>query len=307
MTYVLEQALEQIKAVIVGKQRQIQLALACFLAQGHLLIEDVPGVGKTTLAHVLAKVLGLEYNRIQFTSDMLPSDILGGSLLQSSGQGQSQLQFIKGPVFTNIVLADEINRAPPRSQSALLEAMEEHQVSMEGETFALPKPFFVIATQNPREQLGTFALPESQLDRFHMRIRMGYPDEAAERQLLAGGKRRKCINDIEPCLSAESVLALQAEVEEVHVSDALLDYLQQVLRFTRNDQRFEVGLSPRAGLALRSCAQAWAYVHGRDHVLPEDVQQVLPHVVEHRLVSIGNDLDAEGSSVQAQLRCIAIP
>jgi MoxR-like ATPase len=292
-------------AIVIGKQQQILLALACFLAKGHLLIEDVPGMGKTTLAHVLARVLGLEYNRIQFTSDMLPSDILGGSLLQASGQGQSQLQFIKGPVFTNIVLADEINRAPPRSQSALLEAMEEHQVSMEGQTFQLPKPFFVIATQNPREQLGTFALPESQLDRFHMRIRMGYPDEEAERQLLAGGKRRRSIDDIEPCLSAESVLALQAEVEEVHVSDALLDYLQQVLKFTRNAQRFEVGLSPRAGLALRSCAQAWAYIHGRDHVLPEDVQQVLPHVVEHRLEPVGDV--ADGGSIQAQLSCIAIP
>lgn len=300
-------ALRQAEAVIVGKQRQIQLALACFLAQGHLLIEDVPGVGKTTLAHVLARVLGLEYNRIQFTSDMLPSDILGGSLLQGSGQGQSRLQFIKGPVFTNIVLADEINRAPPRSQSALLEAMEEHQVSMEGQTFELPKPFFVIATQNPREQLGTFALPESQLDRFHMRIRMGYPDEEAERQLLAGGKRRRSIEDIESCLSAESMLALQAEVEEVHVSEALLDYLQQVLKFTRDVQRFEVGLSPRAGLALRSCAQAWAYIHGRDHVLPEDVQQVLPHVVEHRLVSVGGGLHGEKGSIQSQLSCIAIP
>jgi MoxR-like ATPase len=303
MNNALTTALRQAEAVIVGKQRQIQLALACFLAQGHLLIEDVPGVGKTTLAHVLARVLGLEYNRIQFTSDMLPSDILGGSLLQ----GQGHLQFIKGPVFTNIVLADEINRAPPRSQSALLEAMEEHQVSMEGQTFELPKPFFVIATQNPREQLGTFALPESQLDRFHMRIQMGYPDEEAERQLLAGGKRRRSINDIEPCLSAETVLVLQAEVEEVHVSEALLDYLQQVLKFTRNSQRFEVGLSPRAGLALRSCAQAWAYVHGRDHVLPEDVQQVLPHVVEHRLVSAGDGLGGEGISIQEQLSCIAIP
>jgi MoxR-like ATPase len=185
--------------------------------------------------------------------------------------------------------------------------MEEHQVSMEGQTFELPRPFFVIATQNPREQLGTFALPESQLDRFHMRIQMGYPDEEAERQLLAGGKRRRSINDIEPCLSAETVLVLQAEVEEVHVSEALLDYLQQVLKFTRNSQRFEVGLSPRAGLALRSCAQAWAYVHGRDHVLPEDVQQVLPHVVEHRLVSAGDGLGGEGISIQEQLSCIAIP
>ena len=304
MNNALTTTLRQAEAVIVGKQRQIQLALACFLAQGHLLIEDVPGVGKTTLAHMLARILGLDFNRIQFTSDMLPSDILGGSLLQG---GQGQLQFIKGPVFTNIVLADEINRAPPRSQSALLEAMEEHQVSMEGHTYELPKPFFVIATQNPREQLGTFALPESQLDRFHMRIRMGYPDEEAERQLLAGGKRRKSINDIEPCLSAETVLALQAEVEEVHVSEALLDYLQQVLKFTRNSQRFEVGLSPRAGLALRHCAQAWAYIHGRDHVLPEDVQQVLPHVVEHRLVAVGDGLGDEGNSIQAQLSCIAIP
>ena len=298
----LTNTLEQANTVVAGKHKQIQLALACLLAQGHLLIEDVPGVGKTTLAHVLARVLDLDFNRIQFTSDMLPSDILGGSLLQ----GQGQLQFIKGPVFTNIVLADEINRAPPRSQSALLEAMEEHQVSMEGQTFELPKPFFVIATQNPREQLGTFPLPESQLDRFNMRIRMGYPDEGAERQLLAGGKRRKAIDDIEPCLSAESVLALQAQVEEVHVSDALLDYLQQVLRFTRDSQRFEVGLSPRAGLALRSCAQAWAFIHGRDHVLPEDVQVVLPHVVEHRLVPAGGGMGEDGS-IQAQLSCIAIP
>ena len=303
MNKALATALRQTESVIVGKQRQIRLSLTCLLAQGHLLIEDVPGVGKTTLAHVLARVLGLDYNRIQFTSDMLPSDILGGSLLQ----GQGQLKFIKGPVFTNIVLADEINRAPPRSQSALLEAMEEHQVSMEGQTHILPKPFFVIATQNPREQLGTFPLPESQLDRFHMRIQMGYPDEAAERQLLAGGKRRKSLSDIEPCLSAETLLTLQEEVEQVHVSEPLLDYLQQLLKFTRDSRRFEVGLSPRAGLALRHCAQAWAYLHDRDHVLPEDVQTVLPYVVDHRLVSAASGQEGSDKNVPSQLSCIAIP
>jgi len=303
MNNAISTALRQAEAVIVGKQRQIQLALTCLLAQGHVLIEDVPGVGKTTLAHVLARVMGLEYNRIQFTSDMLPSDILGGSLLQ----GQGHLKFIKGPVFTNIVLADEINRAPPRSQSALLEAMEEHQVSMEGQTYSLPKPFFVIATQNPREQLGTYPLPESQLDRFHMRIQMGYPDEAAERQLLAGGKRRKSLCGIEPCLSADTVLKLQEEVEQVHVSEPLLDYLQQLLKFTRNPQRFEVGLSPRAGLALRHCAQAWAYLHDRDHVLPEDVQTVLPYVVEHRLATVMDGLNGDDTGLHAQLSCIAIP
>lgn len=303
MNNTLAKVIRQAEAVIVGKNRQIQLALACLLAQGHLLIEDVPGVGKTTLAHVLAKVLGLDYNRIQFTSDMLPSDILGGSMLQ----GQGQLKLVKGPVFTNIVLADEINRAPPRSQSALLEAMEEHQVSMEGETHPLPKPFFVIATQNPREQLGTFPLPESQLDRFHMRIQIGYPDEAAERQLLAGGKRRKSLNDIESVLTAETVLKLQAEVEQVHVSEPLLDYLQQLLKFTRTSQRFEVGLSPRAGLALRHCAQAWAYLHDRDHVLPEDVQAVLHYVVDHRLATVAGRFDDGEKSIHTQLSCIAIP
>jgi MoxR-like ATPase len=303
MNKALISALRQSEAVIAGKQRQIQLALTCLLAQGHILIEDVPGVGKTTLAHVLAKVLGLDYSRIQFTSDMLPSDILGGSLFQ----GHDQLKFIKGPVFTNIVLADEINRAPPRSQSALLEAMEEHQVSMEGQTHPLPKPFFVIATQNPREQLGTYPLPESQLDRFHMRIQMGYPDEAAERQLLAVGKRRKSLNDIEPCLSADSVLKLQEEVEQVYVSEALLDYLQQLLNFTRNSQRFEVGLSPRAGLVLRHCAQAWAYLHDRDHVLPEDVQTILPYVVEHRLATVADSVSGDAKGICAQLSCIAIP
>lgn len=266
--------------VVVGKQHEIRLAFTCLLARGHLLIEDLPGVGKTTLAHVLAKVLGLSFQRVQFTSDLLPADILGVSVYEKDS---SRFSFHPGPIFTQLVLADEVNRATPRTQSALLEAMEEHQVTMEGRTHTLPTPFFVVATQNPSHQIGTFPLPESQLDRFLMRIELGYPETSAERTLLKGRDRREMVAEIEPILLPKALVAMQQRVTEVHVSDALIDYLQDLLNHSRRAPGFTTGLSPRAGLSLRSAAQAWALLGGRDHVLPEDVQAVLPAVVGHRL------------------------
>src|SRR5258706_10520968 len=266
--------------VILGKARQIRLAMACILAKGHLLIEDVPGVGKTTLSHALARLLGLDYQRIQFTSALLPADVIGVSIFDRE---PSSFRFHPGPIFAQLILADEINRASPKSQSALLEAMEERQVTVEGETRMLPEPFFVIATQNPAYQIGTFPLPESQLDRFLMRIELGYPDAAAERELLRGMERRDMIAQLQPCLPTAELIAEQKRVAAVHVSDALLDYLQALVTFTRESGRYAAGLSPRAGLALLRAAQAWASLDGRSHVLPEDVQAVLPSVVSHRL------------------------
>ena len=280
MTPLLENIIARMGDIILGKEQQLRLALACLLARGHLLIEDLPGVGKTTLAHTLASVLGLHYQRIQFTSDLLPSDILGVSIYN---RDTADFQFHPGPVFSNIVLADEINRATPKAQSALLEAMEEHQITIEGETRALPQPFFVIATQNPLYQIGTFPLPESQLDRFLMCIELGYPDSRAERQLLQGDDRRKLLSEAEPAVSTGQLLELQQQVDGVHASDALLDYLQALLDFTRQSPQYRNGLSPRAGLALLHSARAWAFLSGRDLVLPEDVQTVLPVVVSHRL------------------------
>ncbi len=244
------------------------------------MIEDLPGVGKTTLAHVMAKILGLEYSRIQFTSDLLPADILGVSIFD---RGAGAFKFHPGPVFAQVILADEINRATPKAQSALLEAMEEQQVSIEGETRPLPRPFFVIATQNPTYQVGTFQLPESQLDRFLMRIALGYPDRDAERALLVGEDRRDLLEKIQPCLDVNQLLQIQNAVDHAHASEALLDYLQSILDFTRKCPDFICGLSPRAGLALLRCAKAWALMDDRNHVLPEDVQTVLPYVVSHRL------------------------
>jgi MoxR-like ATPase len=273
-------ALSRLGAIILGKDRQLQLALACLLARGHLLIEDLPGVGKTTLAHALAGVLGLHYQRIQFTSDLLPADILGISVYN---RDSGSFQFHPGPVFSNIVLADEINRATPKTQSALLEAMEERQVTVEGETRPLDEPFFVIATQNPAHQVGTFPLPESQLDRFLMRIELGYPDAVSERRLLAGDDRRTLLAGIEPVMSPLDLLQLQTQVERVHAADAILDYLQALLAFSRRSPHWRNGLSPRAGLALLHCARAWAFLEGRDMVLPEDMQTVLPAVAGHRL------------------------
>ncbi len=276
----IDAVIKQLGGIILGKQAQIKLAFACLLARGHLLIEDLPGVGKTTLAHAFAHTLGLQYQRIQFTSDLLPADILGVSIYDRE---TGTFKFHPGPIFAQLILADEVNRATPKSQSALLEAMEEHQVTAEGETRPLPSPFFVIATQNPAHQIGTFALPESQLDRFLMRIELGYPDAQAERELLQGEDRREMMSALEPAMRPPELAALQSIAEDVHVSNALLDYLQGILEYTRRPGVYRSGLSPRAGLALKRCAQAWALIEGRDHVLPEDVQHVLPAVAGHRL------------------------
>ena len=272
--------IHQASQVILGKERQIKLALACILARGHLLIEDLPGVGKTTLAHVLARLLGLQFQRIQFTSDLLPADILGVSVYD---RDSGSFRFHPGPIFAQLILADEVNRATPKAQSALLEAMEEHQVTAEGETRPLPEPFFVIATQNPSYQVGTFPLPESQLDRFLLRIELGYPDAAAERVLLQGQDRRDMVAHLQPAMPMATLIALQQAVGGVHVSDALLDYLQAIIHHTRQSPDYRGGLSPRAGLALLHGAQAWALIARRDKVLPEDIQAVLPGVAGHRL------------------------
>ena len=297
----LRQILEDAGRLIVGKQQVLRLALTCMLARGHLLIEDVPGVGKTTLAHVLARLLGRDFQRIQFTADMLPADILGVSIYDRE---EGRFHFHPGPVFSQLVLADEINRATPKTQSALLEAMEERQVTADGETRELPDPFFVIATQNPRSQIGTFGLPESQLDRFLMRIRIGYPDAAAERELLSGGDRRLMLKDIGARIDRDTLLAWQAHVDQVHVAPALLDYVQALLIATRSSPRWELGLSPRAGLALLHAARAWAMIDGRSQVVPEDVQAVLPSVAGHRLNSLEGD---DGDHLESLVESVAIP
>ncbi len=266
--------------IILGKEQQVRLSLACLLARGHLLIEDLPGVGKTTLAHVLARSLGLQFQRIQFTSDMLPADIIGVSVYDRES---GSFKFHPGPIFAQVILADEVNRATPKTQSALLEAMEEQQVTAEGETRRLPSPFFVIATQNPSEQVGTFPLPESQLDRFMMRIELGYPERDAERALLAGTDRRHLLATLEACMTNAELEELQAAVQRVHVSGALLDYVQAIVEHTRRSPDYVAGLSPRAALALVHSARAWALIEGRDKVLPEDVQAILPGVAAHRL------------------------
>lgn len=270
----------QLNQIILGKESRIRLALGCLLARGHLLIEDIPGVGKTTLAHALSQSLGLSYQRVQFTSDLLPADVIGVSIFDRES---SSFRFHKGPVFSQVVLADEVNRATPKAQSALLEAMEEHQVTVDGETYPLPAPFFVIATQNPVYQIGTFPLPESQLDRFLMRIDIGYPDAALERELLLGKDRRDMLATLSATLPPQQLLALQSLVPNVHASAALLDYVQAVVRFTRESPLFASGLSPRAAIALLRASQAWALMYGHPGVLPEDVQAVLPSVVGHRL------------------------
>jgi MoxR-like ATPase len=276
----LQNALRTLESIILGKPAQVRLCLACLLARGHLLIEDVPGVGKTTLAHALAHVLGLAWHRVQFTSDLLPADIIGVSVFDRATQ---QFHFRQGPIFTQLLLADEVNRASPRTQSALLEAMEERQVSADLTTFPLPEPFFVVATQNPHEQLGTFALPESQLDRFLMRVTLGYPDAAHERELLRSGERRDLLPRIVPALNPEAVVRLQADVRKVHISEPLLDYAQGLIARTRDRADLKLGLSPRGGQGLIRAAQAWAYIANRRAVLPEDIQAVVPSVVAHRL------------------------
>lgn len=270
----------QVGAVVVGKQPQIKLALACLLARGHLLIEDLPGVGKTTLAHALSMSLGLQFRRVQFTNDLLPADIVGLSVFD---RDSSQFVFHPGPVFSQVLLADEINRASPKTQSALLEAMEERQVSIDGRTLALPEPFFVIATQNPVSQGGTFALPESQLDRFLMRVSLGYPARAAEKALLLGEARRDLLPRLEPVLDHAALARIQAEVPGIHASEAVIDYVLRLVEATRSQPAFALGLSPRGSLALLAAARAWAMLAGRDYVIPEDVQAVLPAVAGHRL------------------------
>ncbi|HCK82216.1 MAG TPA: AAA family ATPase [Candidatus Competibacteraceae bacterium] len=276
----MELTVHQVGSIILGKEHAIRLAVACLLARGHLLIEDLPGMGKTTLAHALAQSLGLHYQRIQFTSDLLPADILGAAVYERQREA---FVFHPGPIFAQLILADEINRATPKTQSALLEAMEEGQVTIEGETRPLPEPFFVIATQNPSYQIGTFPLPESQLDRFLMRIELGYPDPQAERVLLEGEDRRDLLARLPVAMTPAQLHQAQRQVGGVHVAPPLLDYVQALLAFSRQSSRFRGGLSPRAGLGLLRAARAWALLHRRGHVLPEDVQAVLAAAVSHRL------------------------
>jgi len=285
----LDQLLQTANQIILGKPRQIRLAVCCLLAQGHLLIEDIPGVGKTTLSHTLAKLLGLNYQRIQFTSDILPADIIGASVFNAQTHTFS---FHPGAIFNQMVLADEINRATPKAQSALLEAMEEHQVTVEGKTYPLPAPFFVIATQNPSHQIGTFPLPESQLDRFLMRIELGYPDHRAEKSLLSGQRRHDLIDSLPVKLPPERLQQLQKAVTRVHASDALLDYCLAIINYTRSSPDYHCGLSPRAGLALLTAAKAWAFMNQRDAVIPEDIQAVLAAVAGHRLRSGNTNSEA---------------
>ncbi|MFC1859112.1 AAA family ATPase [Thermodesulfobacteriota bacterium] len=299
-----EKVVENIGKVVLGKEKQIRLALTCLFAKGHLLIEDLPGIGKTTLAKVLSKCLGLNFRRIQCTSDMLPGDILGISVFERKS---SSFVFHPGPIFTQVLLADEINRATPKTQSALLEAMEERQVTVEGKTRLLESPFFVIATQNPLEQSGTFSLPESQLDRFLMRIDLGYPGREAEKELLMQGEIRAALLSTGSCLRAGDVLEIQEMIAKVQVSDALLEYVQDLLDFTRTSPRFYVGLSPRAGLSLLRAAKSRAYLDGRDHVLPEDIQDVMPWVVGHRLRSKDDLSEIPLARLTAMLMEVPIP
>jgi MoxR-like ATPase len=294
MRALLEAIVDQVTRVILGKERVVRLSLACLFARGHLLIEDLPGMGKTTLAQTLAATLGLRFQRIQFTSDLLPADILGVSVYD---RDNTAFKFHPGPIFAQVVLADEVNRATPKAQSALLEAMEERQVTVEGETRGLPEPFFVIATQNPVRQIGTFPLPESQLDRFMMRVGLGYPDTDAERQLLKGRECRLLLAMLKPQVDTRDLLDIQEGVSAVYVADALLDYVQALLDFSRHSGHFAAGLSPRAGLALVQAARAWALLEGRQQVLPEDIQAVLGAVTAHRL----HPLQARSESTPGQI------
>ena len=300
----LNELLKQLNTVIVGKPAQVQDCVACLLAGGHLLIEDVPGGGKTTLAHALARTFGLQFSRVQFTADLMPSDLSGVSIYE---RGKEAFVFHPGPLFAQILLADEINRASPKTQSALLEAMEEKQVTVEGATRPLPSPFFVIATQNPLDQLGTFALPESQLDRFLMRISLGYPDRASERQLLAGQDRRDLVEHLPSLLSPAELQSLQQQVLQVHAADALLDYVQDLVAATRSGRWFVQGLSPRAGIAVVRAAKAQALLSGRDYVAPDDVQAILAQTVAHRLVPVGDAGRGAVAQVQAMIAATPLP
>lgn len=300
----LKSLVDQLNTVIVGKSGQVQDSVACLLAGGHLLIEDAPGVGKTTLAHALARTFGLQFSRVQFTADLMPSDLSGVSVYDRE---QASFVFHPGPIFAQVLLADEINRASPKTQSALLEAMEERQVSIEGETRALPAPFFVIATQNPNDQLGTHALPESQLDRFLMRISLGYPDRAAERALLAGHDRRAMVEALPALLTLSELQQLQAQVQAVHAAPPLLDYLQDLLAATRSGRWFVQGLSPRAGLGLLRAARAQALLAGRDYVAPDDLQAILPQTAAHRLTPVSASGRGAVEQVRAMLDAVPLP
>jgi len=293
-----ESIVREVGRVLIGKESQIKLALTCLLAGGHLLIEDLPGMGKTTLVQALAKVLNLSFSRIQFTSDLLPGDILGVSVFD---RNSSAFEFHPGPVFKQLVLADEINRTTPKTQSALLEAMSEGQVTTEGETRVLPQPFFVVATQNPSNQSGTFPLPESQLDRFLMRLSLGYPDPGSEREILAGGDPRRYLNDLKPVVDASRLLEMQQSVSSVRVSDSLVDYVQRLVSYTRDNSAVQCGLSPRGALALLHCARAWAMIEQRTYVIPEDIQAVMPAVAAHRLVGAGEFATVSGEDLVGKI------
>ena len=300
----LQALLVQLNTVIVGKPVQVSDCVACLLAGGHLLIEDVPGVGKTTLAHALSRSFGLQFSRVQFTADLMPSDLSGVSIYERQ---KESFVFHPGPVFAQVLLADEINRASPKTQSALLEAMEEKQVTVEGETRPLPVPFFVIATQNPQDQLGTYALPESQLDRFHMRISLGYPDREAERELLRGGDRRDMVDNLTAVLTPHDLVELQRQVQAVHPSEPLINYLQDLMAATRSGRWFLQGLSPRAGIAIMRAAKAQAFLSQRDYVAPDDIAAVLPQTAAHRLVPVSNAGRGAAEQVRAMLAATALP
>jgi MoxR-like ATPase len=300
----LAQLITQVSTIVVGKRSQIEDCVACLLAGGHLLIEDVPGVGKTTLAHALAVSLGLRFSRTQFTADLMPADLTGVSVYE---RGREAFVFHPGPVFAQVLLADEINRAGPKTQSALLEAMEEHQVTVEGETRALPRPFFVIATQNPSDQLGTYPLPESQLDRFLMCITLGYPDQASERALLAGEDRRAAIAALPAVMSPAEMLSAQKAVQAVHVSSALLDYLQALISATRSGRWFVAGLSPRAGIGVLRAARARALLDQRDYVAPDDIQAILPQTIAHRLQPAAGAGRGRVEQVRALVEAVPLP
>ena len=300
----LKTLLNQLNTVIVGKPAQVQDCVACLLAGGHLLIEDVPGVGKTTLAHALSRSFGLHFSRVQFTADLMPSDLSGVSIYERQ---KESFVFHPGPIFAQVLLADEINRASPKTQSALLEAMEEKQVTIEGATRPLPTPFFVIATQNPYDQLGTYALPESQLDRFHMRISLGYPDRDAERELLKGADRRDMVDNLPAVLSPHDLLELQQQVGQVHASEPLLNYLQDLMAATRSGRWFLQGLSPRAGIAVMRAAKAQAFLNERDYVAPDDISAVLPQTAAHRLVPVSDAGRGAQEQVRAMLAAVPLP
>lgn len=303
MQSLIDQTISQMETVLKGKTHSIKLSLACFLAGGHLLLEDLPGMGKTTLAMALGKVLGLDYSRVQFTSDMLPADIIGATIFDKD---TSAFRFHKGPIFTQLLLADEINRTTPKTQSALLEAMSEHSVSVDGQNLLLPEPFFVIATQNPVTQLGTFPLPESQLDRFLLCIRLGYPDARSERALLQGKSGRELLGSLHTVLTAEKTEKIRQATQAVNVSEPVLDYIQALIDCTRNSRDLQYGISPRGALALVRAAKAWAYIEKRDFVIPEDVQAVLPSVFLHRLIHAAHSAGEAAAVVELMLRDVAV-